>query len=205
MMPSSPLRVVVLISGSGSNLQAIIDAQLAGEIAIEIVAVVSNKDGVKGLERAANHRIPAFVIDHKGFPSREAFDNRLMHIIDAQDPGLVVLAGFMRILTPEFTEHYAGRMINIHPSLLPKYQGLNTHQRALDAGDKEHGVSVHFVTSELDGGPVIEQARVPVLANDTAETLAARVLEQEHLLYPKVIGWFAEGKIKMEAGEAKRT
>ena len=204
-MPSSPLRVVVLISGSGSNLQAIIDAQLAGEIAIEIVAVVSNKDGVKGLERAANHRIPAFVIDHKGFPSREAFDNRLMHIIDAQDPGLVVLAGFMRILTPEFTEHYAGRMINIHPSLLPKYQGLNTHQRALDAGDKEHGVSVHFVTSELDGGPVIEQARVPVLANDTAETLAARVLEQEHLLYPKVIGWFAEGKIKMEAGEAKRT
>ncbi len=193
-------RVVVLISGGGTNLQALIDAAEDEALPIKICAVISNRDNVKGLERAANHNIPAFVVSHKSFTSREAFDERLMEIIDAQGPDLVVLAGFMRILTPAFTEHYAGRMLNIHPSLLPKYQGLNTHQRALDAGDEEHGVSIHFVTAELDGGPVALQARVPVLADDTAETLAARVQTQEHILYPLAVKWFAEGRLQYRDG-----
>ena len=195
-------RIVVLISGSGSNLQALIDAVEEGEIPAKICAVISNKDKVKGLDRAAQHNIPAFVVDHNIFPSRESFDERLREIIDAQGPDLVVLAGFMRILTPEFTEHYHGRMLNIHPSLLPKYQGLNTHQRALDAGDKEHGVTVHFVTAELDGGPAVIQAKVPINDGDKAEDLAARVLEQEHIIYPQAVKWFAEGRLTMEHNNA---
>ncbi|WP_019604370.1 phosphoribosylglycinamide formyltransferase [Teredinibacter turnerae] len=198
----SRCRIVVLISGSGSNLQAIIDAQSAGKLPIEICAVISNRAGVLGLERAAQAGIATRVLNHKSYESREAFDQALSAQIDAFKPDLVVLAGFMRILTAEFTNHYLGRMINIHPSLLPKYQGLHTHQRALEAGDAEHGVSVHFVTAELDGGPVISQARVPVLSDDTADTLAARVLEQEHLLYPRVIGWFAQGRLGMKDGKA---
>jgi formyltetrahydrofolate-dependent phosphoribosylglycinamide formyltransferase (EC 2.1.2.2) len=198
-----PTPIVVLISGSGSNLQAIIDQQRLGSINIDIKAVISNKSAVQGLQRAANNGIATAVIDHKQFDSREAFDKSLRDLIDGYNPGLVVLAGFMRILTPEFTNHYRGRMLNIHPSLLPKYQGLNTHQRALDAGDNEHGVSVHFVTAELDGGPVIKQARVPILDNDTADKLAARVLKEEHVLYPCVIGWFADGRLTMENGAAK--
>lgn len=195
-------RVVVLISGSGSNLQALIDAIEEGRVPAKICAVISNKDNVKGLDRAAQHNIPAFVINHKAFPSRESFDERLQEIIDSQGADLVVLAGFMRILTPAFTEHYKGRMLNIHPSLLPKYQGLNTHQRAIDAGDKEAGVTVHFVTAELDGGPPVIQARVPIEENDTAETLAARVLVQEHLIYPEAVKWFSEGRLTMEDGVA---
>lgn len=197
-----PLKVVVLISGSGSNLQAIIDAQEAGQINTRICAVISNKAQVKGLERAQNHGIPTRVLDHRDYDSREAFDQSLQEVIDSFEPGLVVLAGFMRILTPEFTQHYLGRMLNIHPSLLPKYQGLHTHQRAIDAGDSEHGVTVHFVTAELDGGPIISQAKVPVLGDDTADTLAARVLVEEHKIYPQAIGWFAEGKLSMEGGKA---
>ncbi|WP_018015275.1 phosphoribosylglycinamide formyltransferase [Teredinibacter turnerae] len=199
---TSQCRLVVLISGSGSNLQAIIDAQSAGQLPIEICAVISNREGVLGLERAAQAGIATRVLNHKSYESREAFDGALSAQIDAFEPDLVVLAGFMRILTAEFTNHYLGKMINIHPSLLPKYQGLHTHQRALEAGDAEHGVSVHFVTAELDGGPVISQARVPVLSSDTADTLAARVLEQEHLLYPRVIGWFAQGRLSMKGGKA---
>lgn len=194
-------RIVVLISGSGTNLQAIIDAVEQDNLPVKICAVISNIDGVGGLDRAANHNIPAFVLSHKSFPDRESFDERLMEIIDSQGPDLVVLAGFMRILTPAFTEHYRGKMFNIHPSLLPKYQGLNTHQRALDAGDSEHGVSVHFVTAELDGGPLVMQARVAIEEADSAESLAKKVQQQEHLIYPLAIRWFAEGRIQMQGSE----
>lgn len=196
-----PTRVVVLISGSGSNLQAIIDAQETGEINTQLCAVISNKPGVKGLERAQNHGIATQTIDHRAFQSRDQFDAALREAIDSYSPDLVILAGFMRILTPAFTQHYVGRMLNIHPSLLPKYQGLQTHQRAIDARDKEHGVTVHFVTAELDGGPTVIQARVPVLPDDTAEHLAARVLEEEHKIYPRAIGWFADGRLRMQEGK----
>lgn len=197
----SAARVAVLISGSGSNLQAIIDAQEAGEIGAQVCVVISNKPGVKGLERAQKHGIPTQVIDHRAYESREQFDSALCKVIDSYSPDLVVLAGFMRILTPAFTQHYLGCMLNIHPSLLPKYQGLHTHQRAIEAGDKEHGVTVHFVTAELDGGPAVIQARIPVLPNDTAENLAARVLVEEHKIYPRVIGWFANGRLRMREGK----
>lgn len=195
-------RVVVLISGGGSNLQAIIDATEAGLLPITLCAVISNKSGVGGLQRAQQHNIPARVLEHSQFENRESFDQALMTLIDEYQPDLLVLAGFMRILTPEFTRHYLGRMLNIHPSLLPKYQGLHTHQRALDAGDKVHGVTVHFVTEELDGGPRVIQAEVPVLPDDSAESLAARVLIQEHRIYPEAIRWFAEGKLRMQNGRA---
>lgn len=188
-----PLPVVVLISGRGSNLQAIIDAQLP----IEIRAVMSNEPDAPGLERAREVGIATEVVNHRGFPSREAFDTALQERIDHYAPGLLVLAGFMRILTPAFVSRYHGRLINIHPSLLPLYPGLHTHQRVLDAGEVEHGASVHFVTEEVDGGPVITQARVPVLAGDTAERLAARVLIQEHRIFPQAIRWFAEGRLGM--------
>ncbi|VUD51383.1 Phosphoribosylglycinamide formyltransferase [Thalassocella blandensis] len=194
---SSKARVVVLISGSGSNLQAIIDQTEQGQLPIEICAVISNKDNVKGLERAAHHNIPAIVLDHTLFDSRESFDLRLQEIIDAQSPDIIVLAGFMRILTEAFTRHFEGKMLNIHPSLLPKYTGLHTHRRALEAGDKEHGVTVHFVTSELDGGPPVIQARVPVLDDDTEASLAARVLQQEHHIYPLAVRWMAEKRLEM--------
>lgn len=196
------LRVVVLISGSGSNLQALIDGVTAGELPIEITAVISNRPDVLGLSRAANAGIPTLVLDHKGFSSREAFDQDLMRAIDAYNPGLVVLAGFMRILTPEFTQHYLGRMLNIHPSLLPKFQGLHTHQRAIDAGETQHGVTVHFVTAELDGGPAVIQAVVPVLENDDANLLAKRVQRQEHVIYPLAVKWFAQGDLVMSEGKA---
>lgn len=197
------LRVVVLISGSGSNLQALIDGITTGDLPIEIVAVISNRPDVFGLTRAEQAKIPTRVLDHKGFASREAFDQELMRAIDAYNPGLVVLAGFMRILTPEFTRHYLGRMLNIHPSLLPKFQGLHTHQRAIDAGEHEHGVTVHFVTAELDGGPAIVQAVVPVLANDDASQLAKRVQRQEHIIYPLAVKWFAQGDLKMVDGKTE--
>ncbi|HWV15230.1 MAG TPA: phosphoribosylglycinamide formyltransferase [Cellvibrio sp.] len=195
-------RVVVLISGSGSNLQALIDGYQAGELPVELVAVISNRPGALGLERASKANIATEVLDHKSFADRENFDRALMNTIDQYRPDLVVLAGFMRILTPEFTQHYLGRMLNIHPSLLPKFQGLHTHQRALDAGESRHGVTVHFVTAELDGGPAIVQASVPVLANDDAATLAKRVQRQEHIIYPLAVKWFAEGNLYMQEGKS---
>ncbi|WP_230460495.1 phosphoribosylglycinamide formyltransferase [Sansalvadorimonas verongulae] len=194
------LPVVVLISGSGSNLQALIDTQ--SDTGIRIAAVISNKKGVPGLKRALQAGIPAEVLDHKNFDSREQFDQAMIKLIDSYNPKLVVLAGFMRILTPEFTRHYAQHLLNIHPSLLPKYKGLHTHKRALEAGDSEHGVTVHFVTSELDGGPPVIQARVPVHSDDTEQVLQKRVLEQEHLIYPVAVGWFASGRLRLEGNQA---
>ncbi|MEO0442631.1 MAG: phosphoribosylglycinamide formyltransferase [Pseudomonadota bacterium] len=195
-------RVVVLISGNGTNLQALIDRQTADELPITIVAVVSNRPGVLGLERAAKAGIPTISLDHTAFADRERFDKVLASKIDQYQPDLLVLAGFMRILTPGFVRQYQGKMLNIHPSLLPKYQGLNTHQRAIDAGDKIHGVTVHFVTNELDGGPPIIQAQVPVAGDDTADTLAKRVQAQEHIIYPMAVKWFAEGELSMAENKA---
>jgi len=197
---TSRLRVVVLISGSGSNLQALIDQTASGELPIDIVAVISNRPDVQGLARAASANIPTQVLDHKDFSKRDEFDRALMAAIDIFSPGLVVLAGFMRILTAEFTHHYLGRMLNIHPSLLPKFQGLHTHQRALEAGETHHGVTVHFVTDELDGGPAVVQARVPILPTDDAAALAKRVQRQEHVIYPLAVKWFALGQLQMRAG-----
>lgn len=198
MSDAGPLRVVVLLSGSGSNLQALIDAEANG-LPIRIVAVIGNRADAFGLERARRHGIPAELLSHRDYPDRESYDRDLARLIDGHAPGLVVLAGFMRILNPELVRHYQGRMMNIHPSLLPAYKGLHTHQRALDAGETEHGASVHFVTAELDGGPVVLQARVPVLPDDDAASLAARVLEQEHRIYPLAVGWFAAGRLRLGA------
>ncbi|MNF26480.1 Phosphoribosylglycinamide formyltransferase [compost metagenome] len=191
-----PCNVVVLISGSGSNLQALIDS-LGEDNPARICAVISNRADAYGLTRAQNAGIATAVLDHKTFAGREAFDAALIEAIDAHQPDLVVLAGFMRILTPGFVQHYAGRLFNIHPSLLPKYKGMHTHQRALEAGDAEHGCSVHFVTEELDGGPLVVQAVVPVQPGDSAETLASRVQIGEHRIYPLAVRWFAEGCLRL--------
>jgi phosphoribosylglycinamide formyltransferase-1 len=193
----SEKRIVVLISGSGSNLQAIIDRIEAGQIPGRIVAVISNREDAYGLTRAANAGIEGKVLDHKPFADRQAFDQALQETIDSYAPDLVVLAGFMRILTPEFVRHYAGRLFNIHPSLLPKYKGLHTHQRALDAGDTEHGCTVHFVTEELDGGPLIVQAAIPVQADDSADSLQQRVHRLEHQIYPLAVEWFCAGRLQL--------
>ncbi|MDK9738561.1 phosphoribosylglycinamide formyltransferase [Vibrio sp. D404a] len=203
MKKNAPQKnIVVLVSGSGSNLQAIIDACQNQHIHASVKAVFSNKAEAFGLERARAVDIPAHSINPKEFESREAFDSELMNQIDAYQPDLIVLAGYMRILSAEFVRHYLGRMVNIHPSLLPKYPGLHTHQRAIDAQDKEHGTSVHFVTEELDGGPVILQAKVPVFAEDDADILASRVLTQEHQIYPLVCKWFSEDRLAMKDGQA---
>lgn len=194
-------RIVVLISGSGTNLQALIDAVSAGSVTADIAAVISNRPGVGGLSRAEQASIATEVLDHKQFTDRATFDAALAERIDSYKPDLVVLAGFMRILTPEFTGRYAGRMLNIHPSLLPAYQGLATHQRALDAGETVHGVTVHFVTAELDGGPSVIQARVPILASDNAESLAKRVQQQEHIVYPLAVKWFTESRLRLTDGQ----
>lgn len=191
------LPLVVLISGGGTNLQAIID-RAQNDLPVDIRAVISNRREAYGLERAREAGIETRVVEHIGFPDREHYDAALMETIDRFEPGLVVLAGFMRILTPGFVHHYIGRIFNIHPSLLPRYRGLDTHSRALEAGDTEHGATVHFVTEELDGGPLVIQAHVPVLPGDDPETLAARVLEKEHIIYPTAIRWFAEGRLKLE-------
>jgi phosphoribosylglycinamide formyltransferase-1 len=191
------LPIVVLVSGSGSNLQAIIDAIQSGDLPAEIKAVISNRPDAFALERARKAGIPARVIDHTSYTTRESFDHALQQQIDDLNPGLLVLAGFMRILTPDFVEHYCGRMINIHPSLLPEFRGLNTHERVMESGVKQHGATVHFVTTELDGGPIIIQSRVNVLDTDTKDTLAARVLAMEHKIYPLVIRWYAEGRLKL--------
>jgi phosphoribosylglycinamide formyltransferase-1 len=193
-------RLVVLISGRGSNLEAILAAVRRGELPAEVRAVVSNDPQAAGLAHARVAGVPAEVIDHRAFPSRAAFDAALMRAIDAHAPDLVVLAGFMRILGPEFIDRYAGRLINIHPSLLPRYPGLDTHARALAAGERVHGATVHFVTHAVDAGPIICQATVPVEPGDTPATLAARVLEQEHRVYPLAIKWFAEGRLTVRDG-----
>jgi phosphoribosylglycinamide formyltransferase 1 len=196
------LALVVLVSGRGSNLQAIIDAIVGGELPAVIRAVVSSRADAYGLERARLAGISTELLDRRPFPDRASYDRALMAIIDRYQPDLVVLAGFMRVLGPEFVAHYLGRAINIHPSLLPALRGLDTHRRALEAGAREHGASVHFVTDELDGGPVIAQARVPVLPGDTPDILAGRVLEQEHRILPQTIRWFAEGRVKLAGRRA---
>lgn len=187
--------VVVLLSGTGSNLQALIDSTRTGDSPVRIAAVISNRSDAYGVQRARDAGIETRALDHKAFDGREAFDRALVELIDAFDPKLVVLAGFMRILSADFVRHYAGRLLNIHPSLLPKYKGMHTHQRAIDAGDREHGCSVHFVTEELDGGPLVVQAVVPVESDDSAQTLAQRVHTQEHRIYPLAVRWFAEGRL----------
>ncbi|BFN29317.1 phosphoribosylglycinamide formyltransferase [Pseudomonas sp. SCT] len=189
-------NVVVLISGSGSNLQALIDSQADGNPAC-IRAVIANRADAFGLIRAQGAGIPTAVLDHKAFGSREAFDAALMEMIDGYAPDLVILAGFMRILTPGFVRHYQGRLLNIHPSLLPKYKGLDTHRRALEAGDSEHGCSVHFVTEELDGGPVAIQAALSVAAGENVDELTQRVHTAEHQIYPLAMRWFAEGRLRL--------
>ncbi len=199
-MELTPCPVVVLISGNGTNLQALIDASAASNF--KITGVISNKANAFGLERAQKAHIPTTVVSHLDYESREEFDIAIIAQIDKYQPRLVVLAGFMRILSPTFVQHYPGRILNIHPSLLPKYPGTNTHQRVLDAGDKFHGVSTHFVTEELDGGPIITQQKVPVLETDDATALAKRVAAKEHSIYPTVVSWFAVDRLKMEGNDA---
>ena len=199
---NKPIKIAVLISGNGSNLQAIINHQKDHTELYEIALVISNKAEAYGLVRAQEANIETRVVDHKQFDNRESFDPELQKNLDDKNIQLVVLAGFMRILTEGFTQHYLGRMLNIHPSLLPKYTGLKTHQRALESGDSEHGLSVHFVTPELDGGPVILQAKVEISADDTIESLAQKVHSQEHIAYPLVIKWFAQNKLTLTNNKA---
>lgn len=193
---AQPFRLVVLVSGNGSNLQAFIDRVADGSLPAVIAAVISNRADAHALVRARQAGIATEVLDHRGYASREAFDRALAERIDQYRPDAVILAGFMRILSPAFVRHYAWRLLNTHPSLLPKYPGLDTHARALAAGEREHGASVHFVTEELDGGPVVAQAAVPVLAGDTVDSLRARVQAAEHRLYPEVTGWLASGRLR---------
>lgn len=195
--PAPLPRILILASGSGTNLQALIDASRERGFPGQIVAVGCNRPNAFALERAAQAHLETFVVDHTKYGSREEFDGALMAEIRRHNPDLVLLAGFMRILTTDFVRALRGTMLNIHPSLLPRYTGLNTHQRALDAGDKVHGVSVHFVTEELDGGPVIAQAEVTIDPDDTADSLAEKVQQKEHLLYPIVVRWFCEGRIQL--------
>ncbi len=191
---------VVLISGIGSNLQSIIDHSTA--IDLDIKAVISNQNNAYGLKRAERANIPIHTLSHKQFSSREKFDQALSNIINQYNPEIVILAGFMRILSAKFTHQYSGKMLNIHPSLLPKFQGLNTHQRVIEAKESQHGVSIHFVTEQLDGGPIIAQTSVDVIDTDTIESLAKRVLLEEHKLFPKVIHWFTQGRLKLEKNHA---
>jgi len=196
-------KIVILISGRGSNMEALLAAREAGNLPVEVAAVISNRPDADGLETAARYGIVTHYIDHKAFKGREAFDHRLAQCIDEFAPDLVVLAGFMRILTDDFVRHYEGRLINIHPSLLPAFPGLHTHQRALEEGVRIHGCTVHFVTPTLDHGPVIIQAAVPVLDGDTEATLAARILVQEHKIYPQAVRWFVEDKLTLDNGRVR--
>ncbi|HEY3646031.1 MAG TPA: phosphoribosylglycinamide formyltransferase [Gammaproteobacteria bacterium] len=200
MAPATPLPVVVLVSGHGSNLQAILDR--APDLNVEVRAVLSDRPEAQALDRARLAGVPAQVVSPKDHPDLAAYDAALTSAVDAHRPGLVVLAGFMRILGPGFVQHFAGRLLNIHPSLLPKYRGLHTHRRALEAGDLQHGCSVHFVTQELDAGAVIAQAVVPVLPGDDEAALRVRVQGVEHVIYPEVIGWFAAGRLGSQGGRA---
>ena len=192
--------IVILISGRGSNMQAIVQAARKGNWPVRIAAIISNRSDAPGLAFAQQHQIPAVTVPSKNYPDRHGFDSALQHEIDRFSPDFVVLAGFMRILTTEFVAHYAGRMLNIHPSLLPSFPGLHTHRQALEAGVKLHGATVHFVTAELDHGPIVAQEAVPVLADDTEETLAARVLEVEHRLYPAAVLDAVEGRLSISNG-----
>jgi phosphoribosylglycinamide formyltransferase-1 len=194
------MKVCVLISGSGSNLQALIDARDEKRIDIDIVSVISNRADARGLERANKAGIPTSVLDHRGFADRNEFDRALAVLIGAGNPQLVILAGFMRIIGPGVLDPFNGRIINLHPSLLPLYRGTDTYQRALDAGDREHGASIHFVTGELDGGPVISQVRIPILAGDNKHKLAARLAPMEHRLLVSTIEFFTQHRV--ESGNA---
>jgi phosphoribosylglycinamide formyltransferase-1 len=196
------LRAAVLISGSGTNLQAFINQTRTGELDLDLSVVLSNKSAAAGLDRARKAGIAVECIEHQSYPVREDFDAALVATLKRYQPDLIILAGFMRILTSVFIDSFAGKIFNIHPSLLPKYPGLDTHQRALDAGDKWHGSTVHFVTEELDGGPPIIQGRVPVEPDDTAATLAGRVLKVEHRIYPRAAALFAAGRLKYRDGHA---
>ena len=198
----SKRRLAILISGRGSNMQALIDACAHGDIAAEVVSVISNKPEAAGLDKASSAGIHTACIDHRNFETRDAFDSALAAELQRHEVDLVILAGFMRILTASFIDAFQGRLLNIHPSLLPKYPGLNTHQRALDAGDTEAGVTVHFVTPELDGGPPILQATVAIEADDTAQTLASKVMTKEHLIYPLAVRWWVEGRLVLKEGKA---
>jgi phosphoribosylglycinamide formyltransferase-1 len=191
------MSIVVLISGRGSNMQALLDAGLP------VSAVISNRADAKGLAIAASRGVATRVVEHRHFASREAFDAALAQEIDRFEPRLVALAGFMRVFTPGFAARYAGRLLNIHPSLLPEFPGLDTHARALAAGAKAHGCTVHFVTAELDQGPIVIQAEVPVREDDSPETLAARVLRQEHVIYPRAVRWFLDDKLVIHEGKVR--
>jgi phosphoribosylglycinamide formyltransferase-1 len=193
-------NIVILISGRGSNMQAIVRAAQAEQWPARIAAVISNRADAEGLAFAAEHGIPAVTVPHKDYPTRNAFDAALQVAIDEFSPDLVVMAGFMRILGAPIVTRYAGRMLNIHPSLLPSFPGMSTHREALAAGVKVHGATVHFVTATLDQGPIVEQAAVPVLADDTERSLADRVLAQEHIIYPRAVRWFVEGRLSIKDG-----
>ena len=199
-MHNNNLSVVVLISGNGSNLQALMDFSSAGNYRVS--GVISNKRDAYGLQRAEQSNIPTTVVDHKHYASRDLFDQALTQAIDEYEPGLIVLAGFMRILGDDFVKRHQGKILNIHPSLLPNYPGTNTHQRVLDAGEKLHGVSVHFVTEELDGGPVVAQESIAIESIDDVDTLALRIHYKERILYPAVVSWFADGRLRLEANDA---
>ncbi len=200
--PEPATRIVVLVSGEGTNLQALIDAQETGRLSGKLVATISNRPGVPALDRARKHGMAAKWVEHTNFVERADFDRELMYFIDEYKADLVVLAGFMRILGNEFIDHYEGRMLNIHPSLLPKYPGLHTHRRALKAGDSGHGATVHFVTRELDGGPGVLQGRLAINPDDTEASLSARVQAMEHKMYPVAVNWFAEKRLVYRAGRA---
>lgn len=200
-MTAKPLGVVILISGRGSNMKAIVDAMNHQTIPIDIRAVISNDPDAAGLETAHRAGLDTRVLGHTMFDDRDSFDSVLIDLIDEHQPGLVVLAGFMRILGKPFVDHYAGHLMNIHPALLPAFPGLNTHERALEAGTTQHGATVHFVTDDVDAGPIIVQATVDVKNGDSVSDLAARVLEQEHRIYPLAVGWFAEGRLSVKNGK----
>jgi phosphoribosylglycinamide formyltransferase-1 len=194
-------NAVILISGSGSNLQAFIDQIHTGELELDITQVISNNPSAFGLERASKARIKSSVIDHREFNSRQEFDQALIDQIDLTEPDLVILAGFMRILTEEFVNHFSKRLINIHPSLLPKYPGTNTHQRAIDANDEWHGASIHFVVPEVDAGPVILQGRLKVALGDTPDSLQQKIHKIEHQLYPLAVKWFSQGRLSFKGNK----
>ncbi|MEY3789634.1 MAG: hypothetical protein RLZ09_470 [Pseudomonadota bacterium] len=198
-------RIVILISGRGSNMQAMLKVAAAERWPAQIAAVISNQPNAAGLDVARAAGIATSAINHRDYPDRELFDAALAELVDQHSPDLIVLAGFMRILTPGFVNKYFGRLINIHPSLLPSFPGLHTHQQAIDAGVKVHGATVHFVTAELDHGPIIAQAIVPVLEDDTEDTLAARVLEQEHRIYPQAVLDLISGALKLVDGRVVRS
>lgn len=196
------MSAAILISGGGTNLQAFIDAAGAGELDLTLSVVLSNRANAGGLERAGKAGIPTECVDHRDYPDRAAFDAALVETLATYDVDIVILAGFMRILTPVFIEHFDGRIFNIHPSLLPKYRGLNTHERAIEAGEQWHGSTVHFATEQLDGGPRVLQGQVPVLPDDSPETLAARVLDIEHQIYPQAVSLFVSGRLRFRDGHA---